>query len=76
MAKLDKKPEFIKAASLHRKSRTSKDFLSKEPELLATFGHDAKTIRKEVMRVKASLKNGSRLFEQLGATSRPKFKKN
>ncbi len=69
------KSEVVKKTLLRRKSPTSKDFLSKEPEFLTSFGKDAETIRKEVMRVKEKLKNRPLLFEQLGATGRPKFKK-
>ncbi|MDA0690250.1 MAG: hypothetical protein O3A78_13130 [Nitrospinae bacterium] len=75
-AKPDKKPEFVKTTPLRRKPLTSKDFSSKKPEFLTIFGNDAETIRKEVMRVKASLKDSPRLFEQLGAIRRPTFKKN
>jgi hypothetical protein len=75
MAKPDKKPAFINATPILRKSRTSRDLLSKEPEFLTVFGKDAETIRKEVLRVKERLKNQPRLFEKLGAINRPKLKK-
>lgn len=74
-AKPDTKPEIVKKTLSRKKLRTSKDFLFKEPEFLTSFGNDAETIRKEVMRVKEKLKNSPRLFEQLGASNRPKFKK-
>lgn len=74
-AKPDKKPEIVKKTPLRKKPGTSKYFLSNEPEFLTSFGTDAETIRKEVMRVKEKLKNSPRLFEQLGASNRPKFKK-
>lgn len=74
-AKPVKKAAFVKTKPLRRKPLQSKHFLSKEPEFLTTFGNDAETIRKEVMRVKASLKDSPRLFEKLGAIGRPKFKK-
>jgi len=69
------KPELTKTTPLRRKPRTVKNFFSKEPEFLSTFGSDAETIRREVMRVKESLKHHPRLFERLGATGRPKLKK-
>ncbi len=75
-AKPDRKPERAKTTPLRRKPLTSQGFFPEEPEFMTTFGNDAETIRKEVMRVKASLKDSSRLFEQMGATGRPKFKKN
>jgi hypothetical protein len=75
-AKPDKKLDFVKTTPLRRKSPTSKDFPSEEPGFLTTFGSDAETIRKEVMRVKENLKHSPRLFEQMGTIRRPKFKKN
>ena len=75
-AKPAKKSEFSKTTPLRKRPSTSKDFSFKEPKFLNTVGNDAEAIRKEVMRVKASLKHSSRLFEQLGAIRHPKFKKN
>ncbi|GJL79343.1 MAG: hypothetical protein NPINA01_23320 [Nitrospinaceae bacterium] len=66
-AKNKSKAEFFKSTPLRRKPRASKSTLSQKPELLPSFGEDAKTIRQEVMRVKNKLKNDSRLFEQLGS---------
>jgi hypothetical protein len=74
-AKPLKKTDFVKTKPLRRKPLKSKDFFSKEPEFLTTFGNDAETIRKEVMRVKTRLKHSPRLFEKMGAIGRPKFKK-
>lgn len=67
--------EIVKKPPLRRKLHTSENFLSKEPQLLTSFGDDAETIRKEVMRFKEKLKKHPRIFEQLGATRRTKFKK-
>ena len=65
-AKNNSKSEPLKSTPFRRKPRTSKGVYSQKSEFIASFGKDAESIRKEVLRVKEKQKKRPNMLEQLG----------